>query len=243
MTEPARLAARDNAEWCDAVSRAHGATCRYEAGYWINPGPAPPFYPNLVTLGPDGGAVQREAVSRLKKSGLASFGVKDSFAALELADLGLDIAFEADWLWLEAGRALPAADRGYSVTTIANAVGLADWERAWGDGAEPQGIFPPALLADPRISFLALVIDGSVSAGAALNRSAQTVGLSNVFFAADADKAGMDPPALLTALLSAVRAENPGLAISGYEHGDSLALFLDAGFSTVGSLRVWIGAA
>ncbi|MBZ9937592.1 hypothetical protein LB518_14910 [Mesorhizobium sp. BR1-1-16] len=236
MAEATSLAALNNAEWCDAISVAHGAPGRFEASFWINPGSAPPFYPNLVTLDPDRGVVQREAVRLLKHSGLPSFGVKDSFSNLDPADLGLAVAFEADWLRLESDRAPAFRDPRYPVVAVTSASDLARWEAAWSDGAAPQTIFPPAILLDARVAFLALVINSTICAGAAINRSARTVGLSNVFFAP-----GMDAAAGLAALLSAAREHHPDMALTGYEDGESLALFRDAGFSSVGRLRVWIG--
>ena len=44
------LAARNNAAWCDAVCRAYGAPGEFDDELWLTRRPAPPLYPNAVTL-------------------------------------------------------------------------------------------------------------------------------------------------------------------------------------------------
>jgi len=43
-------AARNNAEWCDAVCRAHGNPGEFHDGIWLNRKPVPRFYPNAGHL-------------------------------------------------------------------------------------------------------------------------------------------------------------------------------------------------
>ena len=46
-------AARNNAHWCDALCRSHGIEGRFTDAGWESLDPAPPFYPDVITLRPD----------------------------------------------------------------------------------------------------------------------------------------------------------------------------------------------
>ncbi len=234
MPHRVRLAARNNAEWCDAVSRAHGATPHFGAGFWLNPGDAPPYYPNLVTLTAEDVGSQRQAIAELVARRPGGLGVKDSFATLDLASLGLTTAFEAEWLWLAAGEPTPPP-AGLAIDWATTADELAAWERAWAGVPVERPVFPPSLLTDPRLAFLTIAEGGVPIGGAAFNRYATVLGISNVFMSPEAD-----PASQLAAMIAAARQRHPGLPLAGYEHGESLPRFLDAGFSSVGTLRVWI---
>ncbi len=45
-------AALNNAEWCDAMCRAHGLPGVFTPRAWTNPVRTPLFYPDAVTLSP-----------------------------------------------------------------------------------------------------------------------------------------------------------------------------------------------
>jgi hypothetical protein len=66
----------------------------------------PRFYPNVVALSARSGVADQLAAIRALAAAalLASFGVKDSFATLDLAPLAFCILFEAQWLWSTASR-------------------------------------------------------------------------------------------------------------------------------------------
>jgi hypothetical protein len=48
-----RVAAQNNAEWCDAFSRTHGIVGQFGAGRWFSPVRTPRYYPDAVTLLPE----------------------------------------------------------------------------------------------------------------------------------------------------------------------------------------------
>jgi hypothetical protein len=48
-----RVAALNNAEWCDAFCRTHGIVGHFRAGYWFSPVRTPRYYPDAVTLLPE----------------------------------------------------------------------------------------------------------------------------------------------------------------------------------------------
>ncbi|HET6159831.1 MAG TPA: hypothetical protein VFE34_15910 [Dongiaceae bacterium] len=134
-------AARNNAHWCDAMARAHSGRGAFSAVAWINPLPAPRFYPNLVTLGgPDDRAAHLNAIRDLMAEKPApGWAVKDSFAALDLAPLGFRLLLEADWIHRPA-RAFGRIDPSCRASRVTSLRELELWEEAWRAGAmEPRG--------------------------------------------------------------------------------------------------------
>jgi hypothetical protein len=95
-------------------------------------------------------------------------------------------------------------------------------------------LFPPALLADPDIAFIAVAIDQQIVAGAIANRTSDVVGLSNVF--APEGAAARFWPGCIAAAIEVFA----GLPLVGYESGGELATALALGFEEVGPLRVWV---
>lgn len=239
-----RLAAAvyNNAAWCEAVCAAHGLPGTWLQTGWLNTGPTPPFYPNLVTLGgPDDRDAHLAMVERLLAASPAGeLSVKDSFATLDLTAYGFEPLFEAEWLWLEPGRAPPAAADPGLWTRAATADALAAWERAWRDaGNDPgdAGMFPSSLLRD-EVAFLGGSVDGRIAAGAIANRSkhrgCEAVGLSNIFLA----EGGHVP--FLDSLVESACSVFPGLPIVGYERDEDAAAMKALGFEGIGRLRVWL---
>jgi hypothetical protein len=235
-------AAHNNAHWCDTVCRAHGTPGEFHDYLWLNRHSVPRFYPNVVTLSALSGVADQLAAIRdlVATVPLVSFGVKDSFATLELAPLAFHILFEAHWLWRAASRPPPAPlGTGLSWTTVQQSDDLIRWEAAWnGVPAEdpstlPPRTFLPALLADADIRFIAGYADQHIVAGAIANRTGDVVGVSNVF-APDADAAGCWAGCLAT-IIDAF----PGLPLVGYERGNGLIIAQALGFEVVGPLRVW----
>ncbi|MFK8909951.1 hypothetical protein [Streptomyces sp. YS-3] len=220
-----RAAARNNAEWCEALCRAHGITGAWSPHAWTSARRTPPFYPDAVTLGP--GAGERGTVERIDASPGAS--VKDSFAALDLTGEGFAVLFDAQWIHRPAPG--PGAGEWERVRTEEE---LARWERAWSDG-DSEGLFPPALLAEDAHAFLAARDSaGRIVAGAVASTSASVVGVSNLF-AVDGD---LD--AAWAGCLGTLARHRPGLDVVGYESGDDLTAAVRAGFTPVGGLRIWL---
>jgi len=236
------LAAHNNAHWCDTVCRAHGIPGEFHEHLWIDRHPVPRFYPNAVTLSARSGVADQLAAIRdlVAAAPLASFGVKDSFATLDLAPLAFHILFEAHWLWRAASRPPPAPlGTGLTWTTVQEPADLSRWEAAWnGVPAEkpstlPPRTFLPALLNDPDIRFIAGYADRQIVAGAIANRTGDVVGVSNVF-SPEADAARCWAGCLAT-IIDAF----PRLPLVGYERGNELAIAQALGFEVVGPLRVW----
>jgi hypothetical protein len=87
-----KLAAHNNAVWCDAVCRAHGIPGRFLDDAWVNPQRTPQFYPDAVTLTP-----HADVLGMIDRS--AGAGIKDSFAALDLSAEGFSVLFDAQWIY------------------------------------------------------------------------------------------------------------------------------------------------
>jgi hypothetical protein len=236
------MGAANNAAWCDAVCRSHGAPGTFRGALWLNLHPVPPLYPNAVTLaGPERWEDQLRGIAELQAAGIAGgCAVKDSFGTLDLAPIGFEVLFEATWIFrLETGAGaepLPAPWR-----RLAQPAELAAWEKAWratsgnGEGSSSSSLFRPALLADPDIAVLALFRDDAILGGAIANRAAGAIGLSNVF-AVDSDL-----EAVWTMAVGQAGAAFPGLPIVGYESADALACPRKLGFEPLTALKVWIG--
>ncbi len=230
---PLVAAARYNARWCDAVCAAQGSPGELRADVWLNRAEVPRFYPNLATL--TAGADVAAPLDTLDAAGLeGEWGVKDSFARLDLRARGFRVLFEARWMRRPAAAA--PAGGGHAAARwerVRTAGALAEWDAAWAGGADLPRVFAPDLLADPGVVLLAGRRDGRIVAGVATKRSDGVVGVSNFFARAAAREA------LRAAAVDAVRAVHPGLALVGYERGPDLAAARGLGFEAIGALRIW----
>jgi hypothetical protein len=231
-------AARNNAEWCDAVCRAHGNPGEFHDGIWINRKAVPRFYPNAGTIAAPSErqlALIDELIAARLPSGWA---IKDSFSKLELASRGFRILFDAEWIYLTVARLNDVASTVRSVRweIVRDDHELAQWESAWrrssGDTCEDR-VFLPPLLENKDVAIVAGFRDGAIVAGAIANRSDGVVGWSN-FFAPDAEMLDRAAESLVT-----IVAIFPGLPIVGYEHGEELRNAHALGFESLGPLRVW----
>ena len=243
VTSPSRhslvlAAARNNADWCAAVGRAHGLPGAFGGTAWTSADRTPLYYPDAVTLHP--GAAPADFLPHIDTAS-PGCSVKDSFATLDLGPDGFTELFGAQWIHRPAGAPVPATPR-LRPAPVRSDAGLSAWQAAWhgegdADGDAPD-VFRPALLAEPSVLVLA-VYDGSVLVGGAvLNSGAGLVGLSNLFAVDDADQAEVR-----SCVLRAAAEHFPGLAVVGYEHGDDLAAALDSGFTAIGPLRIWLHGA
>ncbi|MFH8484146.1 hypothetical protein [Streptomyces longisporoflavus] len=230
-----RAAARNNAEWCDAVCRAHGLAGEFGEGTWSSTRRTPPLYPDAVSLTPQASAADLAARIDTASPGCS---VKDSFACLDLEPLGFEVLFEAQWICREAGRTAPVTT-ALRWETLRSAASLPAWEKAWNDGEEGNGLFRPELL-DGDSTFLAARSEGRIVAGAIATRGASVVGVSNLFATGDAPDA---EESAWAGVLTEVTGLWPGLPVVGYESGESLDAAVRQGFTPIGPLRVWLHTA
>ncbi|MFE9574385.1 hypothetical protein ACFYMW_38715 [Streptomyces sp. NPDC006692] len=234
MTTPKQLlvrtAAHNNAEWCAAMSRSHGLAGEFGAQAWTAPSRTPLYYPDAVTLVPN---ADRTALAAGIDTTAPGASIKDSFADLDLTEVGFQMLFEAQWIHRPASTPAPASDLVWDV--VGDPDTLRVWALAWDDGNGNADLFRPELLDDPDTWVLAgQSTDGRVIAGAVASRSDHVVGISNVF-ALDGG-----PDAAWPVLLAAVNWLFPTLPVVGYEQGDDLAAAIRHGFEPVGPLRIWL---
>ena len=228
------LAARNNAEWCDAVCAAHGLPGVITSDVWLQKQPGPPYYSNAVTLSRDGIPAQIDAVEALIAARPEGFSIKDSFATLDLSGRGFSVLFEAEWLWLDPSKPLPPAEETWEQVTSGGA--LIAWEAAWAESSPRENrVFPPVLLADDRIAFLGARRGDRFVAGAIANRSTGEVcGFSN-FFAPGEAIAQFRQDAV-----NAVRTFAEGRPLVAYDRGEELEGLRSLGLEETGGLRVWL---
>ncbi|MEV6751207.1 hypothetical protein [Streptomyces sp. NPDC051214] len=237
-SEWAGAAARNNAEWCDAVCRAHGVPGEFGAGVWSSARRTPPLYPDAVSLTP--GIAPDDLLARIDTAS-PGCSVKDSFACLDLEPWGFEVLFEAQWIHRPAGAA-PVGHPAVSWEPLKSADALPVWESAWNDGEGGLGLFRPELLAGDTTSgdtvFLAgTSTDGVIVAGAVASRSASVIGVSNLFAVGDATRG---EAAAWAGCLTEIDRLWPGLPVVGYESGASLDIAVGQGFTPVGPLRIWV---
>ncbi|WP_370113214.1 hypothetical protein [Streptacidiphilus sp. MAP12-33] len=220
-----RAAARNNADWCEAMCRAHGLRGEFRADAWSSPARTPPYYPDAVTLGPHVRAADLLARVDTRTAGAT---LKDSFAVLDLHPHGWTPLFDANWI----ARAPLSAASGTHWRRVRTLTELGHWEQAWDGGVD--ALFRSSLLDDPSVLLLAAPDYG---AGAILSLGAGVVGVSNLFGAGeDAD----DPDRAWHDCVAAASVFCPGLTLVGYEQGQDLAAAERAGFARLGPLRVWL---
>jgi hypothetical protein len=167
------------------------------------------------------------------------WAIKDSFAELDLATLGFQLFFEANWIWRTPSTPLPKAhDQGIQWVRLQDEAELTQWESAWSGANDdssipPPRLFLPALLADPDIAFIAAYQGRAIIAGAIANRTDAVVGLSNLF------TPPADHVAFWAGCVATAQATFPGLPLVGYESGLDLVRAEAVGFEKLQSLRVW----
>ncbi len=172
-----QAAARNNAEWCDAVCRAHGLPGDFGAAAWTNPRRTPPYYPDAVTL--TASASGEDVLDRIDTSSRGC-SVKDSFARIDLAPLGFRVLLQAEWIYRPADERVPRPQH-VRWTQVLDGTALLSWEAAWRGNQEVPDLFRPQLLADDSVAFLCGYSRGSIVAGLVAKRSASVVGISNLF--------------------------------------------------------------
>ncbi|MEY2244899.1 hypothetical protein AB8A21_18625 [Streptomyces sp. BF23-18] len=227
-----RAAARNNAEWCAAMSRSHGVESEFREQAWAAPARTPLYYPDSVTLVP--GANATALLPRIDTVAPGA-SVKDSFSDLDLTGDGFQVLFDAQWI--HRPPQTPAGPPALAWDVADGPEALRDWAGAWAGEGGDADLFRPELLDDPATFVLAgRSADGRVVSGAVASRSDHVVGISNVF------AHGGGPDAAWPDVLSTVHSLFPGLPVVGYEHGDDLAAALRHGFEPIGPLRIWIHA-
>jgi len=228
MTAAARQAADNNAQWCDTVCRARDVTTSFGDRVWSARARSPQGYPDAVTLDP--AATVDDVLSLVDRGPGCS--VKDSFAALDLRSAGFTVMFGAQWVSRESGspRTCPVLP-WQVVTTPADLAGFA---AAHGNPVA----FADALLDAPDVRILAATADDVLLAGALLNRTGRVIGVSNLFSTGAGTEHALE--VIWSDVVVVAARLFPGAPLVGYETAQDLPPAIEAGFRSVGPLRVWI---
>jgi hypothetical protein len=222
--------------WYKAIMRTHGVAGETVDGVWWCRGQVPPYYSNAITLTPSAQETALAVLKDLRRSLRPPFTVKDSFANLDLAPLGMRPFIDASWVRLDFAAGRFPSTSGAEWRQVANPEELERWEAAWREDASPAEVrvFVPGLLDMVEISLLALFRGDRIVAGCAVNRSPGAAGFSN-FFAMEGERDAH----LASAIGAAVR-HAAGAPLVGWERGQDLVRMRQLGFMAVGPLRVWI---
>ena len=219
------IAAENNADWYQLMFELHGLSFERDALGFRAIDPPPRFHGSLVWTAPE---KQDDILDRIKQDLKPSgFGIKDSFATLDLLLFGLKPLFEAEWIWCETATHANLNDW----EAIQSPEALAAFETAWNTNNPPSSTpqFPLAILDRPEIRLWVRRGKNGYEAGCIANLSQNCVGLSNVF--------GSDAFPAALALAKSFGKDRP---IVGYEHGDALKCAKRAGCESIGPLRVWV---
>jgi hypothetical protein len=231
----------NNAQWCDAVCRAHAAPGHFTPAAWVNTNNTPPLYPNMVTTTGDDVASQFKAVEWLiEKRPDFSSAVKDSFSKLDLKPLGFTELFDAQ-RFARAPAPVPENLLGKASPWQQLSTGpeLVAWEKAWREAGGHEDIleaplFPTKLLNEPGVIFLASKSAGGIKAGAVAYAVSGVIGMTNFF-----SKPG-EAASHFAACLNSLYFTHPTSIAVGYEHEDTLEEYAGLNLQSLGPLRVWM---
>ena len=224
MDDRVLYAADNNARWCDMVCRSLGIPTAMQDGLWVALGHTPDLYPDGVTLLP--GTTAEDVLGAVQAGPGCS--VKDSFAALDLTQMGFSELFQAQWIFREPGPSRQS--HALDWTVVETDEGLHEWAQAAG----LSGTLRSDLLREPSVRILAALGPDGLKAGAIANQTGMVVGVSNVFtttITAEEAWAG---------IVDALGVIFPSLPLMGYERGEGLQPALASGFTEIGDLRVWL---
>lgn len=223
------VAANNNADLYEAMFSTHNLAYARENVAFVAI-ETPPYYSNLTVLAPGYQDEIGRKINALAKQGVA-VGVKDSFCELDPNSFGLKVLFRASWIWRQPSGHADSTDW----MQLSDSADLVLWEEAWkraGSSTE-QHMFRPQMLKRQGISFFGRKIGGAFESGCIANVSSNCIGISNVF--------SLEPSATIFAeAVAAIGTMDCHRPLVGYEAGQDLELARDAGFETIGGLRVLV---
>jgi hypothetical protein len=217
----------NNAAWIHQANAALGKVGEFTPILWQNFNDMPPIFPNADTLGGTE-AEQLQAIQALanKRSGKL-VAVKDAWARLDLAPLGFEPLFEANWLYRDAAPIEKSSE--FQIERITTPEALRDFAIAC-NGEELADVYAPALLKSHILWFLARK-EGKIVGGITAFAAEGLNGLNNLF---------ADDKSIESALIRAGINAFPDLPASDYTGDAGVPVYHALGFKTVGKLRVWL---
>jgi hypothetical protein len=166
-----------------------------------------------------------ELVPKVRQAGQPRrWGIKDSFADLDLTEQGFEPIFSANWYG-----AVVSSGASVGWKTVASPAELIGWEQAW--GTHDETIFPSSLQEDPGVTFWYKGELGAIEAGFVSFDTGFSFGLSNWFSAAGDTFAQLG-------VLQAAGSASRGLPIVCWSTDDLASE--DIRLAKLGPLKVWL---
>jgi hypothetical protein len=230
-------AIRNNNDLYEAVFTARALPFHANDSIWYCTEKTPPLYSNLVTRSaewtPDD--IFATIDRRYEEEKWKEWSIKDSFGTLELSSYGFTRLFDAQWIYLEAVRFMPAATKqGLRHEVLHREDALSAWRLAWdSDDALGEEIFDSKMLDDPAVRFIAGYRGATIVSGCLVNRTGGLLGISNFFSPAEAIDYWSD---MVGFILDSIECSG----ITGYERNDLASGLHSLGFESTGGLTVWL---
>ncbi len=239
MHELIEAAVQDNAAWCRFVSFElnHVPVIDVHGGVLFR-GNVPAFYPNFVST--SAGAAKRSEGALVNTLGELhlppGFGIKDSYANLDLSHFGYHRVIEAQWIALEMRkRVFDSTHQDFTTPWVTSPVELEAWLTAARLSCFDTNQFFSSAVDSSRVSFLSVKNDGYVIAGAVFTKFSEAIGVSNVF--------STSPDVPIWSLIIQAGQERFGSAtLVDWESGDALDEARRAGVICLQPLRVWVNS-
>ncbi len=233
-------AIKNNALWCDLITKGHEKVGTFEDELWCNTNEVPLFYPNIITLNQDFGEAQKaifDAISRIHPKD--NWAVKDSYGTLKLESDGFFELFESHWFYRNAELDLPSVKaKKPQIVIIKTESDLNRWEKAWSEHQPlvPDGVrmFPKSLLNRHDVVILASIQDNKIINGLIANKTEDVIGISNLFGLA------LFEPEKMVPLLELVWVLLGRLSFVGYESFEDIERAAEWGVEGTGKLKVWM---
>lgn len=219
------MAVDANLGWYGDLCALHGVASSLDEGLWWSRTPPPPLHSDAVVI--ERCVTARQVLDRVVDR--PRCGVKDSFATLDLTGGGLRVLFDASWLHREASPVHPVPSGSSSWSRVTTAEELETWTSLH----DTTGVLLPGLLAWAHVAVLAKYADGVIIAGAVARLAGGVVDVSNTFAVPGHHLDWSE-------LVAVVAGRFPDRAMVGYTGGEELDQAVQAGFTVVGDLRVWV---
>ncbi len=225
----------NNIELCHSVALAHELSPVRLPDVWRCGAPMPPFYPNLITRSAH--QLAQTEIRELKDLLPGGWGVKDSFANLDLGDERFQCVISGAWFCTSLTQWVsPVATSPLKCVPVTSEETFKQWLLAWNSDVAYR-VFPKGIWQQHNLLFLFIKAGQDVVGGCLLNTPAQdatriydspVVGLSNWFG---------DLAAIRWALDQQVSADTTLVGYTDLDEIDALELL---GFERLSNLRVWV---
>lgn len=223
-------AVQNNADWCDAVARAHGLRPKTLGGLWYCAQPMPIFFPNIMTLSP--GSFNAATFNDLMSTQISRWCIRDSFADSQRNPHPFQQLFTAHWYFCESQTEVREPSRLEPLHQVQSEEELTQWIDSWGRSVDDEIRLPPEILDEGRARFVWLGENHPAQCGASLFFSQNVIGLTHLF----------GDPADCQRLVRTIQLNYPDRQIVGYGDQALLTLLKPFGFRTLSSMAVLVRA-